>query len=170
MAQEFFHLFVYGTLKKGERNHDKYCTGVGRIVEARIRGRLYAKPSGTPILDIPAVDELAEGCADRIGDIVLQPEMNRRLAEREFSWEYDPADGEWDEITGELMEIPAREESLYGLDWLEDFLPPDNIVYRRVMARVFPVDSSGKPVAAWVYVQKPWHEVRRIGNRWYMGV
>jgi gamma-glutamylcyclotransferase (GGCT)/AIG2-like uncharacterized protein YtfP len=47
-------MFFYGTLKRGERNHDRYCSGTLRIEEATVRGQLYDLPLvGYPALVVP---------------------------------------------------------------------------------------------------------------------
>jgi gamma-glutamylcyclotransferase (GGCT)/AIG2-like uncharacterized protein YtfP len=44
-------VFVYGTLKPGERNYLRYCTGVAVTAQAATaRGRLYALPAGYPAM------------------------------------------------------------------------------------------------------------------------
>jgi gamma-glutamylcyclotransferase (GGCT)/AIG2-like uncharacterized protein YtfP len=43
-------LFVYGTLKPGESNHDRYCQSVTQIEAAIVYGSLYALPLGYPAL------------------------------------------------------------------------------------------------------------------------
>jgi gamma-glutamylcyclotransferase (GGCT)/AIG2-like uncharacterized protein YtfP len=37
-------MFFYGTLKRGERNHDRYCGGALRVEEGAVRGELYDLP------------------------------------------------------------------------------------------------------------------------------
>ncbi|WP_413176203.1 gamma-glutamylcyclotransferase [Anabaena azotica] len=47
------NVFVYGTLKPGEVNYQKYCAG--RVVEARkaiAPGKLYALPMGYPAMTL----------------------------------------------------------------------------------------------------------------------
>jgi gamma-glutamylcyclotransferase (GGCT)/AIG2-like uncharacterized protein YtfP len=47
------NVFVYGTLKPGEANYQKYCTG--KVVEARraiAPGKLYALPMGYPAMTL----------------------------------------------------------------------------------------------------------------------
>ena len=41
-------IFVYGTLKRGERNHRSHASGVTRIVRASVRGTLFHLPAGYP--------------------------------------------------------------------------------------------------------------------------
>ncbi|MCU0568775.1 MAG: gamma-glutamylcyclotransferase [Oculatellaceae cyanobacterium Prado106] len=44
-------LFVYGTLKPGEANYDRYCaTQVVEVCEAIARGQLFALPMGYPAM------------------------------------------------------------------------------------------------------------------------
>ena len=46
-------LFVYGTLKRGYWNHERFCRGVLSVEEAVVWGRLYELPSGIPVLRCP---------------------------------------------------------------------------------------------------------------------
>jgi hypothetical protein len=39
-------LFVYGTLKRGFWNHDRFCRGVLTVEDAVVRGRLFETNSG----------------------------------------------------------------------------------------------------------------------------
>ncbi|MBW1705052.1 MAG: gamma-glutamylcyclotransferase [Deltaproteobacteria bacterium] len=62
-------LFVYGTLKRGYWNHDRFCRGVLDVQEAVVRGRLYEMPSGIPVLKVPKEGILAHGTAGPIADV-----------------------------------------------------------------------------------------------------
>ncbi|MBM9612910.1 gamma-glutamylcyclotransferase [Desulfobulbus rhabdoformis] len=66
---QLFRLFVYGTLKRGFRNHDRFCRGVLDIREAVVRGRLYEMHSGIPVLQVPDEDILAHGASDALADV-----------------------------------------------------------------------------------------------------
>ena len=47
-------MFVYGTLKRGERNHERYCSGALRVEGGAVRGELYDLPLfGYPELVVP---------------------------------------------------------------------------------------------------------------------
>ena len=61
--------FVYGTLKRGFWNHDRFCRGVLDIREAEMRGRLYEMHSGIPVLKVPDGDVLAHGTSDVLADL-----------------------------------------------------------------------------------------------------
>jgi len=73
-------LFVYGTLKRGYWNHDRFCRGVLDVQEAMVRGRLYEMPSGIPVLQVPDVDILAHGTADPLADVATQARLSDRVA------------------------------------------------------------------------------------------
>ena len=73
-------LFVYGTLKRGYWNHDRFCRGVLDVQEAVVRGRLYEMPSGIPVLEVPETDILAHGTADPLADVATQARFARDLA------------------------------------------------------------------------------------------
>lgn len=46
-------LFVYGILKRGFWNHDRFCRGVLTVEDVVVRGRLFETPSGIPVLQVP---------------------------------------------------------------------------------------------------------------------
>lgn len=46
-------VFVYGTLKPGERNYQSYCTSAVEVVEAIACGKLYDLPMGYPAAVFP---------------------------------------------------------------------------------------------------------------------
>jgi gamma-glutamylcyclotransferase (GGCT)/AIG2-like uncharacterized protein YtfP len=61
-------VFVYGTLKRGGRNHERYCRGLTAAEEACLAGRLYHLPVGYPMLVIPPQRILAFGTVDYEAD------------------------------------------------------------------------------------------------------
>ncbi|MDQ3638066.1 MAG: gamma-glutamylcyclotransferase, partial [Actinomycetota bacterium] len=65
-------VFVYGTLKRGQRNHERFCRGVLAVREATVRGRLYDLPFGFPALVVPKEDVWATGTADYRADVEAQ--------------------------------------------------------------------------------------------------
>ena len=66
-------MFFYGTLKRGERNHDRYCSGTLRIEEATVRGQLYDLPLvGYPALVVPEESIHAFGTGDPARDAEKQ--------------------------------------------------------------------------------------------------
>ena len=75
-------LFVYGTLKRGCWNHERFCRGVLSVEEAVVRGRLYELPSGIPVLEVPEADVLAHGTADPLADVATQARLAAEFAAR----------------------------------------------------------------------------------------
>ena len=73
-------LFVYGTLKRGYWNHDRFCRGVLDVQEAMVRCRLYEMPSGIPVLQVPEVGILGHGAADPLADVATQTRLSDRVA------------------------------------------------------------------------------------------
>jgi gamma-glutamylcyclotransferase (GGCT)/AIG2-like uncharacterized protein YtfP len=53
-------VFVYGTLRRGFANHDRFCFDVLEVVPAWATGRLYDLPYGFPAM-VPARDGRAVG-------------------------------------------------------------------------------------------------------------
>jgi len=66
--QQLLRLFVYGTLKKGFWNFDRFCTRPISIEPATTWGRLYLLPAGFPALQVPENSILATGTADPLAD------------------------------------------------------------------------------------------------------
>ncbi len=56
-------LFVYGTLKRGFWNHDRFCRNAIDIRPATTWGRLYLLPASYPALEVPESSILAHGTA-----------------------------------------------------------------------------------------------------------
>ncbi|WP_211341206.1 gamma-glutamylcyclotransferase family protein [Desulfoglaeba alkanexedens] len=73
-------LFVYGTLKRGFWNHDRFCRGVLDVREAVVRGRLYEMHSGIPVLQVPDGDVLAHGSPDPLADVAAQAQFSEQPA------------------------------------------------------------------------------------------
>ncbi|MGH7818219.1 MAG: gamma-glutamylcyclotransferase family protein [Candidatus Binatia bacterium] len=134
-------VFVYGTLKRGERFHDRYCRGALSIVSATVRGRLSFLPAGYPVLDVPPEAILARGSADPAADAARLDDLERGLV----------TSGSWPEVAGELMPFDDPASRLPSLDRLEGYRPGAPSLYDRVALAVR-VGNAGTR-AAWVYVR-----------------
>jgi gamma-glutamylcyclotransferase (GGCT)/AIG2-like uncharacterized protein YtfP len=135
-------IFCYGTLMRGQRNHDRFCRGAVSIEPAAVRGRLYELLSGIPVLRVPDWDILAHGTHDPISDIAAQepfdePQIIERVGD----------ESEW--VHGELMMFYDPETRLPSIDRLEGFRPGGPSLYRRVLVYVY---SGAEAIAAWCYV------------------
>lgn len=137
-------IFVYGTLKQGQSNHDRFCRTALCIEEAAVRGRLYELPSGIPVLQVPDSSIVAVGTADALSDVATQ----ERFSENSV---VDTGDEMcWQMIQGELVAFPDPRLSLPPIDRLEGFRPGLPSLYRRVLVPIMLGDHRWVP--AWCYV------------------
>ena len=79
-AYPLLTLFFYGTLKRDQANHNRFCGGYLRVEEATVRGLLYDLPSGYPALVIPEEDIRAIGTANPVYDAARQQTLGRTEA------------------------------------------------------------------------------------------
>ncbi len=134
--------FVYGTLKRGERNHLAYCRGAVAVEPARVVGRLYDLPAGYPILVVPSTAVLAIGSSNYLQDVMRQDDDSLP------SPCAPSAADDWYEIVGELLCFDDPLSRLPALDGLEDFRPGQLGLYSRVLVRL--AEPAG--ITAWTYV------------------
>jgi len=73
MAEDVTTLFVYGTLMRGQVNHDRYCADALTIEPAVTTGRLYHLPMGYPVM-IEADD------GQVFGEAMTFPDLAAKLA------------------------------------------------------------------------------------------
>lgn len=111
-------LFVYGTLKRGCRNHDHYCRGALNIRDAEVRGRLYDGP-GFPVLEVPGEDVLARGTADPVADAATQARLSRRTGRYPRPVPERAAADDWGVVCGELLTFDDPEARLPAIDRLD---------------------------------------------------
>jgi len=162
-------LFVYGTLKRGCWNHERFCRGVLSVEEAVVRGRLYELPSGIPVLEVPEADVLAHGTADPLADVATQARLTAEFAARAAHpepGENGAPGGRWGPVYGELLTFDDPETRLPAIDHLEGFLPGGPSLYRRVLV---PTIIHGVIVPAWLYAsgRPPDRHARLLsGSRW----
>ncbi len=142
-------LFVYGTLKRGYWNHDRFCRGVLDVQEAVVRGRLYEMPSGIPVLEVPETDILAHGTADPLADVATQARPAGHLASYLEPMPESATAGDWGPVYGELLTFDDPSTRLPAIDRLEGFHPGSSCLYHRVLA---PVWAGGAVLPAWLYV------------------
>ena len=139
-------MFVYGTLKRGERNHERFCTGALRVEEGAVRGEVYDLPLfDYPELIVPEESVRAFGTDDYAGDAELQ---DRLACERSL-----PVEGPL--VFGEIFYFDDPGFRLPAIDRLEGFDPADaSSQYRRVLLRV--EAEQGRVLLAWAYaVREP---------------
>lgn len=139
-------IFVYGTLKSGQKNHEYFCGGVTQIQPATTIGRLYALPAGYPALEIPALHILAHGSADPLADAAVQ---SRFLGELDIMSAQARHSGGWDLVHGEMITFTDPLRSLPPIDRLEGFHPEQRSLYQRVLLPVF---ACSRVEPCWTYI------------------
>src|SRR5215212_6592155 len=100
-------LFVYGTLKRGQRNYERFYQDLDTAQEATVQGQLYELPYGFPALIVPNADVLATGTTNYLTDLKTQ---NHTQAGPQGSLLG------WDTIYGELFTFDDPEEQLPAFD------------------------------------------------------
>jgi gamma-glutamylcyclotransferase (GGCT)/AIG2-like uncharacterized protein YtfP len=164
-----WRLFVYGTLKRGERNHQPYCHDVIDVQQAAVWGRLHHLAVGYPMLEVPRRHTLLLGSADLAAD-------GRRKAVLDAappaipSQESAPS-GDWQLITGEVISF-ADQRSLPGIDRLENFLPEGRGTYLRVVVPLARLEGvvPASPSLVWTYIAPDGRVpagAKRIGTEWH---
>jgi len=148
-AAGILRLFVYGTLKRGCWNHDRFCRGVLSVEEAVVRGRLYEMPSGIPVLQVPEEDILARGTADPLADVATQARFAEDLASILKPVPESATAGDCGPVYGELLTFDDPSTRLPAIDRLEGFHPGGSSMYQRVLVPAFTRETV---VPVWLYV------------------
>jgi len=150
-------LFVYGTLKRGFWNHDRFCRSVLTVEDAVVRGRLFETSSGIPVLEVPEEDILAVETTNPLADVATQAHVTARMSNPEPTPDRLPNKGTgapWGPVYGELLTFDDPVIRLPAIDRLEGFHPGGPCLYRRVLV---PVRINGTGLPAWLYA---------VGDRW----
>lgn len=100
--ETILRLFVYGTLKRGYWNHQRFCAQVRSIEPAVVWGRLYHLHAGFPAIEVPESLILARGSVDPLADARRQQEIGTPRFGRPT--------GDWDLIHGEKKVVTAEEK------------------------------------------------------------
>ncbi|RMD84854.1 MAG: gamma-glutamylcyclotransferase [Candidatus Dadabacteria bacterium] len=153
-------LFVYGSLKRGQRYHRRYCRGAISVQEGIVRGRLYELPSGFPVLEVPAADILAPGTADPLADVATQARLASQVTDATAIRPLGPHCGSWGYVRGEILTFADPAARLRALDRFEEFSPGRPSPYRRVLV---PAYAGPRCILAWTYVEGTG---RRPAGRW----
>jgi gamma-glutamylcyclotransferase (GGCT)/AIG2-like uncharacterized protein YtfP len=153
-AYPLLKLFFYGTLKRGQANHDRFCRGYLRVEEATVRGRLYDLPFGYPALVVPEEDIRAVGTADPVYDASIQQTLDPTEMRQSHGLR----------VFGELFTFDDAEHRLPALDRLEGFDPAGPSPYRRVLIPAGTSECAG--VLAWAYIVEKSSGTHLPGGRW----
>jgi len=148
-------MFFYGTLKRGERNHERFCGGALRVEEGAVRGDLFDAHLGYPALVVPEESIWAFGTGD----------YRRDAQEHQRPGRGQSPLLEGQRVFGEIFAFDDPESRLPDLDRLEGFDPADTSShYRRVLLPVETVEGSG--LLAWAYVVEQSSGSHLQGGKW----
>jgi gamma-glutamylcyclotransferase (GGCT)/AIG2-like uncharacterized protein YtfP len=152
-------LFVYGTLKRGYWNHERFCQGVASVDPAFVCGTLYETAYGIPVLRVPEATILAHGTGDPLADAMTQARAKLGTVEL-------PAH----RVHGEILTFDDPADRLPDIDRLESFRPGQSSGYERVLVPAF-TNHGAYPV--WCYVAGAHFErseLRRLDGVWQRSV
>jgi gamma-glutamylcyclotransferase (GGCT)/AIG2-like uncharacterized protein YtfP len=148
-------MFFYGTLKRGERNHEHFCGGALSVEEGAVRGDLFDVHLGYPALVVPEESI----CAFGTGDYRSDAQEHQRLGRGQAPWLEGPR------VFGEIFAFDDPESRLPAIDLLEGFDPADTSShYRRVLLPVETVEGSC--LLAWAYVVEQSSGSHLQGGKW----
>lgn len=161
MNEPIFHLFVYGTLKRGYWNHELFCQDAIFIQPASIIGRLYELPSGIPVLDVPKESILSVGSNDVCHDAQIQNVIGPGKTT------YPECSDPWRWIEGEMIALPDPYRTVPPIDQLEGFSPGGAFGYRRVLVRASLAGQTAIPAWCYVSTQSLLHDAQLLcKNAW----
>jgi len=152
-TSRMLRLFVYGTLKRGFWNHDRFCRGVLTVEDAVVRGRLFETHSGIPVLEVPEEDILAIGTTNPLADVATQAHVAARMSNPKPTpdrHQENTTGAPWGPVYGELLTFDDPETRLPAIDRLEGFHPGGPCLYRRVLVPV--CMNRERRLIAWAYV------------------
>ncbi len=159
---DILKLFVYGTLKRGYWNHERFCRGVLSVEKATVRGRLYKLTSGIPVIEVPETDILAHGTSDPLADIATQARFSERLSLSRLGQKpKNTTQNDWGPVLGELLTFDDPSTRLPSIDGLEGFRPGSRSMYRRVL---IPVWGQVSVCPAWVYSMDAGSHAQRLAD------
>jgi gamma-glutamylcyclotransferase (GGCT)/AIG2-like uncharacterized protein YtfP len=134
------NIFVYGTLKRGQRNHERFCRRALATREATVRGWLYELPYGYPALVVPEEEVWVTGTRDYLSDAQEQ----HRATPRSEASSLRPT------VYGEVLTFDDTAERLPLIDGLEGFRPGEESLYERVLVPATLLNTS-TVVMVWTY-------------------
>lgn len=153
--EALLRLFVYGTLRRGYQNHQRFCSQTLSIEPAVVWGRLYHLQAGFPALEVSEASILAWGTDNPLADAHRQQEMDRPIFVR--------PSGDWDLINGEIITFSNPQTDIPPIDQLEGFGPNRQSMYQRVMVAARCCNAS---TAVWIYRMVQVTNGERIDREW----
>jgi gamma-glutamylcyclotransferase (GGCT)/AIG2-like uncharacterized protein YtfP len=142
-------LFVYGSLKRGFSNHNRFCRGVHTMEDTQIEGSLYLMPTGYPVMRLSESLLLARAATNCAADIETQERLAKGLAAGTSP--PLPFRAATSRVHGTILTFANPVERLRAMDALEEFRPGHRNRYERVLIPVHSRSSQAE-VPVWTYV------------------
>lgn len=153
-------VFVYGTLMKGQRNHDWHCRDALSVTKACALGELYDLGPFPAVRLLDDQKEPDRGCRDLAADVQLEARFSQSLDGPDLELYLGRPIQEGELVHGEVLELDGL-DALAGIDRLEGVNYQTGAgLYERALV---PVQlESGKIVGAWIYHMR---DARTRGRR-----
>jgi gamma-glutamylcyclotransferase (GGCT)/AIG2-like uncharacterized protein YtfP len=141
------NLFVYGTLKKGFPNHERFFPRCVGLEAASMAGNLFASTPFFPVMEIPPENVLMVGSLDVLADLraasLSRPGARKPKGPRERA--------RYGRVLGEVIAVEEPVSVIKSLDILEGFEPGGRSLYKRVLTLA---ETESGTVVAWAYVNE----------------
>jgi gamma-glutamylcyclotransferase (GGCT)/AIG2-like uncharacterized protein YtfP len=142
-------LFVYGSLKRGFSNYNRFCRGVHTMEDALIEGSLYLMPTGYPALRLSESLVLARAAASCAADIETEERFAKSLAAgMNYPARFRPGASRFH---GTILTFANPLQRLRAMDVLEEFRPGHRSRYERVLIPAYSRASQSE-VPVWTYI------------------
>ena len=151
-GRPLLRLAVYGTLRRGHVNHERFCSGYLDAQPVEIPGNLRWLSPTIPILEVPESLILAVGTEDPAADVATQACWAQRIERDGYLCgveDFLATRGHVGAVAGEVFVFDDPEVRIPGIDLLEGFRPGGSSLYRRVLMAVRM--ESGGVLPTWIY-------------------
>jgi gamma-glutamylcyclotransferase (GGCT)/AIG2-like uncharacterized protein YtfP len=159
-------LFVYGTLKRGQRAHERFCSTAEPLGEAWVIGMLRIHVDGYPVLVLPPMSVLARGTASPAADAAGERAQFALSGNAASPAPNSACRDGWRRILGEVLRFHAPALELPPIDAFEDVSHDTHSLYARVLVRV----EAAAVRFAWTYAAASPHRVAGLpahaGDSW----
>lgn len=141
-------LFVYGSLKRGFGNYNRFCRGVHAMEDTQIEGSLYLMPTGYPALRLSESLVLARAAAS-CADMETEERFAKTLtASTSHAARFRPGASR---VHGTILTFANPLQRLRAMDVLEEFRPGHRSRYERVLIPAYSRTSQSE-VPVWTYI------------------
>ncbi len=144
-----FRLFVYGTLKQGFVNHERFFPGGAESRPACVPGVLFDTPWNHPVARIPSNCILAYGSSSVCADLAVQCQFRSWVDPNAAVKSTDSPYFSGQILQGEILILDDPDRDLPKLDAFEEYTPGSSSSrFQRILVWTLWGDLW---IAAWMY-------------------